>query len=174
MALSKLIKRQKPNDSIKKFEMSAQHKYRAGLALIEGGDATTGIEQLGYAAEMLLKSAYFRFMKSRIGLQRITSTITGQMLRDAAREGVRLHIRYDPESYHSLRFWALLLAAIRKDHAQPLPLEVENEMLTRMKELHALWMIEHRYQNKNYGSTDVARMDVNVTWLLENHEQLWR
>ncbi len=169
-----LIKRQKPNDSIKKFESSAHHKYQAGLTLINGGDSTTGIEQLGYAAEMLLKSAYFRFMKSRIGLQRITSVITGQMLRDAAREGMRLHIRYDPESYHSLLFWALLLAAIRKDYIQPLPPGIENEMLIRMRDLHRLWMIEHRYQNKTYGSTDVARMDVNVTWLLEHHEQLWR
>ncbi len=169
-----LIKRQKPKDSIKKFELSAQHKYQAGLTLIDGGDAATGIEQLGYAVEMLLKSAYFRFMRSRIGLQRITSITTGQMLRDAAREGIRLHICYDPESYHSLLFWALLLAAIRRDHAQPLPPEIEREMLDRMRELHLLWMIEHRYQNKNYRSTDVARMYLNVTWLLEKHEQLWR
>lgn len=169
-----LIKRQKPNDSIKKFELSAQHKYQAGLTLIANGDAATGIEQLGYAAEMLLKSAYFRFMKTRIGLVRITSVVTGQMLRNAAREGVRLNIRYDPESYHSLLFWALLLAAMRKDQAQSLPAEMEKEMLARMRDLHHLWMIEHRYQNKNYRSTDVARMYVHVTWLLENHEQLWR
>ena len=169
-----LIKRQKPNDSIKKFELAAQHKYQAGLTLIESGDAATGIEQLGYAAEMLLKSAYFRFMRSRIGLNRITTTITGKMLRDAAREGARLHIRYDPESYHSLLFWALLLAAIRKDQGQPLPSEVEIGMLLRMRELHSLWMIDHRYQNKNYRDADVSRMYVNVTWLLENHSLLWR
>ncbi len=169
-----LIKREKPNDSIKKFELSARHKYRAGLTLISGGDATTGIEQLGYSAEMLLKSAYFRFVRSRIGLRRTTSVITGHMLRDAAREGIRLHIRYDPESYHSLLFWGLLLAGIRKDHARPLPPEIEDEMLTRMRELHRLWMIEHRYQNRIYGSSDVARMDLNVTWLIENYEQLWR
>ena len=174
MALITLIRRRKPNDSIKKFEMSARHKHQAGLALIDGGDATTGIEQLGYAAEMLLRSAYFRFMKPQIGLQRITSKITGQMLRDAGQEGKRLHIRYDPESFHSLRFWALLLAAIRRDHIQPLPPEVEKELLTRTRELHRLWMIEHRYQNKRYGSTDAARMDINVTWLLEHPEQLWR
>lgn len=169
-----LIKRQKPKDSIKKFEMSARHKYQAGLTLISGGDATTGIEQLGYSAEMLLKGAYFRFVRTHIGLRRITSTITGYMLRDAAREGTRLHIRYDPESYHSLLFWGLLLAAIRKDHARPLPPETEGELLPRVRELHRLWMIEHRYQNRTYGSTDIARMDINVTWLIEHYEQLWR
>lgn len=169
-----LIKRQKPNDSIKKFELSAQHKYQAGLLLIEAGDETTGIEQLGYAAEMLLKSAYFRFVRPAIGLSRITSLITGSMLRAAAREGIRLHIRYDPESYHSLLFWALLLVAVRKDYSQPLPIETEREMLTRIRELHRLWMIEHRYQNKSYGAADVLRMYVNVTWLLENHKKLWR
>lgn len=108
-----LIKRQKPNDSIKKFEMSARHKYQAGLTLIAMDDATTGIEQLGYSAEMLLKGAYFRFVRSRLGSRRTTSVITGYMLKDAARERVRLHIRCDPESYHSLLFWGLLLAAIR-------------------------------------------------------------
>ena len=96
------------------------------------------------------------------------------MLRDAAREGTRLHIHYDPEGYHSLLFWGLLLAAVRKDHARPLPPKTEGELLTRMRELHRLWMIEHRYQNRTYGSTDVARMDIKVTWLIEHYEQLWR
>ncbi len=169
-----LIKRQKPNDSIKKFESSALHKYQAGLTLIDGGDDRTGIEQLGYAAEMLLKSAYFRFMKSRIGLARITTAITSRMLRDAAQEGVRLHIRYDPESYHSLLFWALLLAAIRKDHAQPLPSELEKEMLVRIRQLHLIWMIEDRYQPKQYPTEEVLLMRANVAWIRDNHQQLWR
>ena len=45
-----LIKREKPNDSIKKFETSARHKHQAGLTLIAVGDATTGIKQLGDSA----------------------------------------------------------------------------------------------------------------------------
>lgn len=169
-----LIKRQKPKDSIKKFELSAQHKYQAGLALIDNGDERTGIEQLGYSAEMLLKSAYFRFMRSRIGLQRTTSTITYKMLRDAAQEGVRLHIRYDPEGYHSLLFWALLLVATRQDYSQGLSQETEEQLRVRIRQLHPIWMIEDRYQPKSYLTEDVLLMRAHVTWLRDNHQHLWR
>jgi hypothetical protein len=169
-----LIKRRKPNDSIKKFELSAEHKYQAGLTLIDGGDVTTGIEQLGYAAEMLLKSAYFRFMKSRIGLPRTTSVVTYRMLRYAALEGVRLHVRYDPEGYHSLLFWALLLAATRRDYSQGLPQELEEELRVRVRQLHGVWMIENRYQPKQYLTEDVLLMRSHVTWLRDHHRHLWR
>jgi len=169
-----LIKRQKPNDSIKKFEMSAEHKYQAGLALINGGDDATGIEQLGYSAEMLLKSAYFRFVKSRLGLQRTTSVITYRMLRGAALEGVRLQIRYDPEGYHSLLFWALLLAATRRDSSLSLPPEMEEGLRRRVRQLHGIWMIEDRYQPKRYRPEDVLLMRAHVTWLRDHHRHLWR
>ena len=169
-----LIKRQKPNDSIKKFELSAQHKYQAGLTLIDGGDAATGIEQLGYAAEMLLKSAYFRFMRPAIGLPRTTTAITSRMLREAAREGGRLGVRYDPEGYHSLLFWTLLLIAARRNLLRPLSPEAERDLRTRLRQLHAIWMIENRYQPKTHATEDAVLMRAHVTWLRDNHQQLWR
>ncbi len=114
-------------ETVQEFDLAAREKYREGEVLLASGHRGAGVYLLGYSAEMLLKSAYFRFVKSQIGLRKVTSTITGPMLRNAAREGIRLHIRYDPESYHSLLFWGLLLSAIRKDQADPLPGEIERE-----------------------------------------------
>lgn len=172
--MATLIRRRKPKDTIKKFEAVAERKYQAGLGLIDNADNHTGVEQLGYAAEMFLKSAYFRLVKSDIGLLRTTSEVTNSHLRHAAREGVRLSVPFDPESYHSLLFWATLLTATRRDKSRALPTDFEGELLSRARQLHQVWMIEHRYQPLEYQFDDVLRLRANVTWLRGNHRRFWR
>ena len=175
--MARLIKRRKPKDTIKKFETVAEHKYQAGLSLVDAGDSHTGVEQLAFAAEMWLKSAYFRFMKRRVGLARTTSEITTRHLRDAATEGVTLGVIAtvpDAESYHSLLFWARLLAAQRRRHSLPLAAQIEGDLLAHVGQLHRMWMIEHRYQPVEYDYSDVLPMQASVTWLRGHHGQLWR
>jgi hypothetical protein len=172
--MATLIRRPKPKDTIKKFEATAELKYQAGLILIDSGEDHTGVEQFGYAAEMLLKSAYFRIAKQHHGLARSTSEIRSSHLREAAREGQRLGVPYDPESYHSLLFWATLLVETRRDQHRPLRTNRENDLLARIRQMHQLWMIEHRYQPINYPLQDVLQMRANVTWLHEHYKSLGR
>ena len=172
-----LFKRRKPKDTIKKFETVAELKYQAGLSLIDAGDTHTGVELLAYAAEMWLKSAYFRFMKAQIGLVRTTSEVTSQHLRAAASQGVQLGVigaAPDAESYHSLLFWATLLVEVRKSQSRPLIASTEKDFLSRARQMHQMWMIENRCQPKDYDYNDVLRMQASVTWLRSQHRELWR
>ncbi len=167
-------RRPKPKDTIKKLEIVAERRYQSGLLLISADDDYAGVEQLAYAAEMFLKSAYFRHVKAAVGLSRITSEITRQHLRDAEREARRLGVAHDAESFHSLLFWAELLAAKRLDLLRPLAVDLQRGFLQRVREMHVLWLVENRYQPINYPFADVLAMRANVTWLRANHRTLWR
>lgn len=168
-----LIKRPKPKDSIQKFERTAEGKYQSGLRLLDEDDDHTGVEQCGLAAEMFLKSAYFRVVKSSLRL-RTNSALTKENLNYARAEGVWLAIGYDPESFHSLLFWALLIVRTRQDQGRGLEAGLETVLRQKMREMYRIWMIEHRYQPIAYHSQDVLLMRANVTWLRENHALLWK
>jgi len=57
----RLIDRSQP-DNIREFRVSARQRYHDGLALAGTGNRTASIYLWGYAAEMLLKAAYFALL----------------------------------------------------------------------------------------------------------------
>jgi hypothetical protein len=167
-------RRPKLKDTIKKWEIVAERRYQSGLSLIAANDDYTGVEQLAYSAEMLLKGAYFRFVKKTVGLARITSEITMRHLRDAEQEARRLGVAHHSEGFHSLLFWAELLTAKRRSNHHSLTPDMEREFLLRVREMHVLWLVDNRYQPMNYNFDDVLVMRANATWLRTNYAKLWR
>ena len=128
------------SETIQEFEFSSQEKALEGEALIAGGYNGAGIYLLGYSAEMLLKTGYFRLtgagwsdrIQPRLGL---------------ALTSARILIPHVPhEGYHSLRFWSSLLRETRRHRHKAMPPLLEAQLVSRTRRLHQNCWIGTRYR----------------------------
>lgn len=155
-------------DTIAEFLASAKERYRDGLALAEKGRRTAAIYLCGYAAEMTLKTAYFRILQFGA-----TQAITKKDLQNAKNTAQGLGISWTG-NFHDLLAWARLVVAIRS--ATPglaysnaaFGLTVANQAVT----LQLLWNEVLRYRRNVAFPHEVVQVRAAVGWLLKNAARL--
>lgn len=155
-------------ESIQELELAAREKYLEGLELMVSGQPGGGIYLMGYAAEMLLKTAFFLFEGAR------PADLVLPRLAPALHLAQTLIPDVNHETYHSLRFWALLLIERRCQQNRPLPDEVEARLRQGTRRLHQNWYVAMRYHADRSDRLEMRSVDDDVTWLEENHPALWR
>ncbi len=155
-------------ETIQEFDLAAAQKYQEGTALITGGYNGAGIYLLGYSAEMLLKSAYFRYTGAR------PTDLTQPRLGAALNAGRRYVPLISHEAYHSLRFWSLLLREVRRHENRPLPSAVDAPFVSRTRRLYQNWWIGMRYHQEQATLLEARSVYSDVTWLRDNYIALWR
>ena len=153
MALRTLIA---THECIQEYERASREHQDAGLILLADGHAQ-GVALMALSVEMVLKSAYFRF---------IGYADTRQIARDDLRAAVvdtqSLGVTDSPESYHNLLFWANAVISVRRlgipsrTHigigilpavvAAPMDVQDEAELRTRAVRLRTNWSIGDRYK----------------------------
>ena len=154
------------DESIGGFEAAAEDMYEAGFNLMASAQSGQGVYLMGYVAEMLLKSAYFRlrgFANQQV--------ITMSDLRDAVQ---RHHMALPPEKYYDLELWAQLVLAERAMSNLSDPI-MENDLQTRATRLNTNWSVKMRY----YALQGVVKQDLedvldDVVWMKSNHISFWR
>ena len=155
-------------ETVQEFEFSSREKAQEGEVLIAGGYNGAGIYLLGYSAEMMLKTAYFRFTgaswSDRIQ-PRLGSALT------AARILVP-HVAH--ESYHSLKFWSLLLRETRRYRHKALTPLLDAQFISRTRRLHQNCWIGLRYRRDQATMLEAITVQEDVTWLQRNYLSLWR
>ena len=132
------------------------------------GYGGAGMYLMGYSAEMLLKSAYFRFSGAQ-PTDRIAA-----LLGPAQQTAQRLIPGISRETYHSLRFWALLLRAKRRQQNNPLPLAVDAPFVSRTRRLYQNWWIGMRYRPDSAQPRETLILLDDMDWLRANYGRLWR
>jgi hypothetical protein len=155
-------------ESVQDLELASESRSWEGLELLLVGKTSGGTYLMGFAAEMLLKCAYFRFsgaapadaVKPRLGPARKP----GQLLIPAVPH----------EQYHSPRFWALLHLAARRSRHAPLAAITEAQLVQRMRRLHQNWWVEMRYRAIEPSPLEVRSVFDDVSWLRANYVLLWR
>jgi hypothetical protein len=165
----RLLERCRP-DSILEFRESARRRYDDGLALVAAGHRTGAIYLWGYAAEMLLKAAYF----SLIGLAE-TDAITWQReIQPAIAKGRGWGILWPPQGAgHNVRAWADLLFLERSatpGTAYTSPLDVEVQ--ARGRRISELWRETLRYHKNVAYTHEVGRVRTDTEWFLANSDVL--
>jgi hypothetical protein len=155
--------------TIQQMELAATDRYWEGRALMttpgrEGG----GVYLLGYVAEMLLKTAYFRFDGAG---QR--DLVRPRLVPARNKCGV-LNISLDYESYHSLHFWKELLVRFRHYRRCRLGVDLETQLNWRIRRLYRTWWVGMRYLADQAEPGDVTDVFDDVTWLRDHHSLLWR
>ena len=153
-------------ETVQEFEIALREKYQEGQGLIAGGNNGAGIYLLGYSAEMLLKNAYFRLTGAIITDEVEARLSPTRKAGKVALEGI------SDESYHSLRFWAMLLQHERTFQGL-LPLPFEQEFELRTERLYSNWWVEMRYRHDLSFIADAIDVVDDVGWLLNNYVALW-
>lgn len=155
-------------ETLLSFELAANARYLEGHNLMFRGYGGAGMYLMGYSAEMLLKSAYFRYSGAQPS-DRILA-----LLAPAQQTAKRLIPGVSPEGNHSLRYWALLLRAKRSRQNDPLPGSIDAAFVSRTRRLYQNWWVGMRYRpDLSQPMENLSVLD-DMDWLRANYEKLWR
>ena len=157
-------------ETVGDFEECALESYLAGAELVasgRGGYVRAGVYLMGGAAEMLLKSAYFRLLGRGVG-----DPVTRQDLLDAAAHAKTLGIVETPEGFHSILFWTQCLVEERRAVARPMPAALEADLMAAADRLYRNWHISLRYRAVGMTILDEAAVTEDVAWLVKYHGEL--
>lgn len=157
-------------ETIQGFEAAAEDKYEDGFNLMASASPGNGVYLMGYAAEMLLKSAYFRVA----GLS-VSAPITRQELSQARADANNLGVLAAPENFHNIAFWSELIVKKRLRQSRGLTAALAAELDLRSARLAQNWFVEMRYQLLQ-GVTVQDLEDVldDVVWIKSKHQDFWR
>jgi hypothetical protein len=158
------------SDSIREFRAAARQRFDDALALSAARRRTAAIYLWGYAAEMIVKAAYFSF----IGLGEADTITWPAHLRPAIDKGRSLGIFWPRRGEgHNVRAWAELLIAERASTlaaAYPSPFDTAVQVYGQRIEYG--WNEILRY-HKNYAYLyEVRNVREAAEWFLVNSPEL--
>ncbi len=167
----RLIDRCRP-DSVGEFRVSARQRYLDGPALAGAGNRTAAIYLWGYAAEMLLKAAYF----SLLGIAEDDPITVPGHINPAINRGraAPLSIAWPTQGAgHNVRAWAELLVGVRAltlatAYAPAFAAQVQG----CGQRIGQLWRETLRYHKNRAYLHEVRQVRVAAEWLLVNSHTL--
>lgn len=163
-------------ETIQDIDTAADERYWEAYELAVQGRHFGAIYLFGYVAEMLLKSAGFRFDGALPG-----DYVATRLAPAKAYGRVRFPL-VDPESYHSLQFWVAFLEEKRADAGRPLPAALSTELRTRTGRVYDRWWVSMRYRASHLPPLSISPISLNnellqliedISWLKHNHLSLW-
>jgi hypothetical protein len=77
----------------------------------------------------------------------------------------------DHEHFHSVLFWALLLAADRRRLGKPA--RIATETVNRANRVHDLWAVSMRYRSGVVDRDGATQVLGEVSWMHSNRLRLW-
>lgn len=161
------VSRSTGNHTIREFRLAAGQRYREAVHLATAGDRLAAIYLCGYAAEMLLKAAYFRL----IG-RNPTAPITISDLQSAKHYATTTLGLIGFGNLHSLTSWAELLVEERRLRGLPLPASMARGLHARVRRIYANWRETIRYRANRPYRGEVADTMQSVFWMLGQYRYL--
>ncbi len=156
------------DDSIESFQAAANVRFADGVEAARAERRTASIYLLGYAAEMLIKAAYF----TAIGFSR-TQVIQFGDLNDARNRAILppYNITWpNVGKFHNVRAWCDYLVAYRS-HSPGIPYAdpgFGGEIKRRGLQIEPIWRETLRYHNNLAYPHEVERMRSAVAWLVRH------
>lgn len=167
----RLIDRCQP-DSIREFRVSARQRYHDGLALAGTGNRTASIYLWGYAAEMLLKAAYF----AQFGLAEDEVITVPGHIQPAINRGkaAPLSITWPNQGAgHNVRAWAELLVGVRAlNTATAYHSAFAAQVQRGGQRIGQLWREMLRYHKNRAYLYEVRQVREATEWFLVNADNL--
>ncbi len=126
-----------------------------------------GIYLLGYAAEMLLKAAYFRLD----GLH-VKASIGPAELKSARAKAISWGMAA-PINYHDLPWWAQMLVESRRLAGRAHRHHFSRRLLGNVNRLYQNWREFLRYRNNRPFRGEVETVVAATTWLIGQYRFLY-
>ncbi len=158
-------------ETVQELVLAAEERYWEAFELLVQARDFAAIYLSGYCAEMLLKTATFRFDGALPG------DLVEPRLGPAKTFGKAKFPTIGHESYHSLIFWSELLLSKRSDAGRPLSADLLTDLRLRVNRMYQSWWVSMRYRTA--GSIVASPQPVALTiladvdWLLKHHSELW-
>jgi hypothetical protein len=161
------VTRLSAKETTRRFRAAATLRYREACCLATNEERLGALYLTGYAAEMVLKAAYFRLIGK--GPDDPIASID----RDRARNtGKRLGIP-PARNFHDLRWWLDLLIQSKGISTRPFVPKFAHELASRIQYIDQNWNESLRYrtnrprENEMQGALDAAK------WLLRRYRYLY-
>ena len=166
MSLREAIARQ---DTRGELERAAEDRFWDGLILAasEEGRELGSVYLLGYVAELLLKSAYYRVRGVPFDVD-VRHELRGMDARARA-----LGFAWQGNR-HNLESVAQLLVAERRIRGNPLGAGIEVKLLGRIRLVSDMWSESLRYRSEPVGRDELNDVYSVVEWLRDKYAILWR
>lgn len=162
-----LILRLPGHHTTRQFRAAARQRFAEAKRADMAGDGLIGIYLCGYAAEMLLKAAYFR-----LAGKKPSDPITMSDLRNAkGYANTKLGIGWSG-NLHDLRGWSGLLVEERKVRGAPYLPSFSTGLNQRITNLHSNWREDLRYSTNRPRHGEVSATVQAVAWLMVNYPGL--
>lgn len=155
-------------DCIQEYEQARSDRLWDGTSLWSWDRDPGAVYILGYAAEITLKCAYFRFSGFTIA-----QPIGHAELHTEKARAPLLGVTVPHEVFHSVKFWGELLVARRRVIARALPPALEAELRAAVDAVYDCWWIEMRYKRGYSSRADLLRMQAAVDWIDRNYVTLY-
>jgi hypothetical protein len=152
-------------DSIQQMEAARADRYWDALACGCDGRTFGACYLLGYAVEMALKTAYFRFL----GVP-TRADLRPHLLSQA----VSVYFRGRQRRLHDLVAWAELLILTRIQRGRPLDSMVASGLLTHVGEVALNWSEVMRYRRAIDAESEAVIVFRGEEWVHAHYDQLWR
>jgi hypothetical protein len=165
----RLLERRQP-ESIAEFRASATARYEEALSLSTQGYRTGAIYLWGYAAEMILKAAYFRL----IGRAYADVLAMPGDINAAIANGIALGIAWPPHGRgHNVRAWSEFLVVKRATlPGAAYPTAFGRRVQQSGQTIGQLWNETLRYHKNVAYPHEVRQIRYSVEWLLTNSHAL--
>ncbi len=147
------------------MELAAEQRYWDGLTLAHAdtGNETGALYLLGYVAEMLLKTAYFR--------------VAGVPFADNVAPSLKAasnNAAWLGGNLHNLQSWVALLNAVRVVQGQPWDVATASLVDRHVRIIDSHWRESLRYTSFSAVPAELEEVLASVDWLRDNYDVLWR
>lgn len=161
-------------ETVQDLVLAAEERYWDAYELVVQGRHFAGTYLIGYTAEMLLKTAAFRFDGALPG------DLVAPRLGPARSFGAICFPSVPYESAHSLQFWVAFLVRKRADAGRPLSTALSAELGPRIDRVYGTWWISMRYRSSmlpasvsSAAQAEALGLLEDVDWLRNHHSDLW-
>lgn len=155
------------HETVQDLVLAAEERYWEGLELMVHQRSHAGVYLMGYAAEMLLKTACFLFDGAKPAEPAQPRLVPTKKLGEANFPDV------PHESFHSLAFWAAALEYKRSVAGRPLAPPVLAALRSATLGLYDTWWVEMRYRPSGATIVDCLQLVDSVSWIRAHHTALW-
>jgi hypothetical protein len=157
-----------PKDhTIEEFRMAARLHFREASRLAVAGDRLAAIYLGGYAAEMLLKAAYFRLA----GKGPAAPISTQEMYNARSYAKATLGVAW-ADKLHDLTGWTALLVEERRLRGAPYSWTLARDLLAHTQRIYLNWREYLRYRPNRPYQGETAAVLQGVQWLLGQYRFL--
>jgi hypothetical protein len=161
-----LISRIPRDHTTRDFRLAARQRFEEAKRSAAVGDRLIGVYLCGYAAEMLLKAAYFRFIGKKL-----TDPINMNDMRLAKGRANTPGIAWG-RNFHDLPSWKELLIEERRIHGSSCSPSFGGSFNVGVANIHANWREDIRYHTNRPRVGEVSSTFQAAAWLMTNYPSL--